>query len=146
MNISRNLATGWAFRNVATKEKIQKLLFPSGIKYEFENQAFQTIETNDIFREIPRLNSVSGDDKLKQDGIKAILSCYVGTTGFEPATPTSRTWCATGLRYVPYGMMGQETPGEPENRNFRDLAFKSRQSYRKAAIYQKYPMAVLPIL
>ena len=22
-------------------------------------------------------------------------------TGFEPATPTSRTWCATGLRYIP---------------------------------------------
>ncbi len=23
-------------------------------------------------------------------------------TGFEPATPTSRTWCATGLRYIPF--------------------------------------------
>lgn len=22
-------------------------------------------------------------------------------TGFEPATPTSRTWCATELRYIP---------------------------------------------
>ena len=25
----------------------------------------------------------------------------VGTAGFEPATPTSQAWCATGLRYVP---------------------------------------------
>ena len=26
---------------------------------------------------------------------------FVGMTGFEPAAPTSRTWCATGLRYCP---------------------------------------------
>ena len=25
----------------------------------------------------------------------------VGMTGFEPATPSSRTTCATGLRYIP---------------------------------------------
>ena len=25
----------------------------------------------------------------------------VGVAGFEPATPTSRTWCATRLRYTP---------------------------------------------
>lgn len=25
----------------------------------------------------------------------------VGMTGFEPATPSSRTKCATGLRYIP---------------------------------------------
>ncbi len=28
-------------------------------------------------------------------------SCLVGVAGFEPATPTSRTWCATRLRYTP---------------------------------------------
>src|SRR5699024_11714293 len=33
-----------------------------------------------------------------------ITKLIVGTTGFEPATPTSRTWCATGLRYVPNGV------------------------------------------
>ena len=81
MEISRKLATGWASRDVGIKERLQKLLFPPGIRYDFENQAFQTIETNDIFREIPRLNCVSGDDKLKQDGIKAILSCYVALAG-----------------------------------------------------------------
>ena len=27
----------------------------------------------------------------------------VGVAGFEPATPTSRTWCATRLRYTPTG-------------------------------------------
>ena len=30
-----------------------------------------------------------------------VIHPNVGATGFEPATPTSRTWCATGLRYAP---------------------------------------------
>ncbi len=32
---------------------------------------------------------------------KAWLDCFVGKTGFEPATPWSQTRCATGLRYFP---------------------------------------------
>lgn len=28
--------------------------------------------------------------------------CWVGLTGFEPATPSSRTKCATKLRYSPW--------------------------------------------
>ena len=47
------------------------------------------------------LNSVSEDDIKKQGGKKATLSCLVGMTGFEPATPSSRTKYATGLRYIP---------------------------------------------
>ena len=29
------------------------------------------------------------------------LAPFVGATGFEPTTSTSRTWRATGLRYAP---------------------------------------------
>ena len=38
---------------------------------------------------------------------KVIIEYYfnpltdVGMTGFEPAAPSSRTKCATGLRYIP---------------------------------------------
>ena len=31
----------------------------------------------------------------------SIVFQMVGTTGFEPATPTTPRWCATKLRYVP---------------------------------------------
>lgn len=31
----------------------------------------------------------------------AILPKFIGMTGFEPATPSSRTKCATKLRYIP---------------------------------------------
>ncbi len=34
----------------------------------------------------------------------------VGVAGFEPATPTSRTWCATRLRYTPITTHG-DGPG-----------------------------------
>jgi hypothetical protein len=30
------------------------------------------------------------------------FGCFVGKTGFEPATPWSQTRCATGLRYFPF--------------------------------------------
>ena len=35
--------------------------------------------------------------------ISAVGVELVGVAGFEPATPTSRTWCATRLRYTPTG-------------------------------------------
>ncbi len=38
--------------------------------------------------------------------LRLLSDCFgrvflVGVAGFEPATPTSRTWCATRLRYTP---------------------------------------------
>ena len=30
-----------------------------------------------------------------------VVVSFVGATGFEPTTSTSRTWRATGLRYAP---------------------------------------------
>jgi hypothetical protein len=36
---------------------------------------------------------------------------YVGVAGFEPTTPTTPKWCATGLRYTPKKI-------SPKNRHF----------------------------
>ncbi len=33
--------------------------------------------------------------------LSGLVNLMVGVAGFEPATPTSRTWCATRLRYTP---------------------------------------------
>ena len=39
---------------------------------------------------------------LLPDTLEGCSSSFlVGVAGFEPATPTSRTWCATRLRYTP---------------------------------------------
>lgn len=36
-----------------------------------------------LFQPIAALNSITGGDKEKQDGIKAVLSNWVGPAGFE---------------------------------------------------------------
>ncbi len=102
VSISSKLATGWTSREVSVKEKLQNLVFPEGIVYDFDNQRFQTPKTNELFQLIADLNCISEDDINKQGGIKATLSSLVGKTGFEPATPWSQTRCATGLRYFPF--------------------------------------------
>ena len=43
----------------------------------------------------------SADNWRKIVKFGATRGYLVGVAGFEPATPTSRTWCATRLRYTP---------------------------------------------
>ena len=35
-----------------------------------------------------------GGNIAKKDSLKAVFKSFVGITGFEPATPNSRSWCA----------------------------------------------------
>ena len=101
VTFSSKVATGWTSSPVKLKENLQKLIFPSGITYCTKNEAFRTEKVNLVFAVNAELNSLSEEDINKQGGIKATLSSLVGMTGFEPATPSSRTTCATGLRYIP---------------------------------------------
>jgi hypothetical protein len=46
---------------------------------------------------------------LKKQNLRyrgGFANLYVGMTGFEPATPSSRTKYATGLRYIPKPVNG----------------------------------------
>src|SRR5262245_30032935 len=47
--------------------------------------------------------------------LNGLVKRMVGVTGFEPATPTSRTWCATRLRYTPTGGRSYN-PGAPKRK------------------------------
>lgn len=76
--ISSKLSKGWTSREVSVKEKLQKLVFPEGIVYDFENHSFQTTKVNAVFQQIADLNCISEDDINKQGGIKTTLSCFVG--------------------------------------------------------------------
>lgn len=101
VTFSSKLSVGWTSSEVGAKEDLQKLVFPSGIKYDVKKEEFRTEEVNELFFINASLNSLSEDDINNNGGIKATVSNLVGMTGFEPATPTSRTWYATGLRYIP---------------------------------------------
>jgi site-specific DNA recombinase len=88
---SSKVATVWSSSPVRTKERLQKLVFPEGIPYCTEKETFLTSKVNSVFQLNADLNSVSQDEEKEKGGLKATLSCLVGMTGFEPATPTSRT-------------------------------------------------------
>jgi DNA invertase Pin-like site-specific DNA recombinase len=83
MTISTKLATTWHSSDVPTKEKLQKLIFPEGVTYNREKEQFLTSKVNLVFAPIAALNSITGGDKQKQDGITTVLSNWVGPAGFE---------------------------------------------------------------
>ncbi|GAA4457085.1 recombinase family protein [Rurimicrobium arvi] len=99
--LSVKLASTWTSSTAKQKEALQKLVFPDGVYYNLEKQAFRTEKVNSVFALFASLARVSEEDKNKQGSISATLSSQVGMTGFEPAASSSRTKRATGLRYIP---------------------------------------------
>ena len=99
--VSRQLATVWDSSSIPKKEALQRLIFPEGVYYNLENEAFRTEKTNAAFSLFASLNSITGGNKKGQDSINAILSSQVGAAGFEPATSCSQSRRDTGLRYAP---------------------------------------------
>jgi hypothetical protein len=74
------LATVWDSSSIPKKEALQRLLFPEGVYYNLENEAFRTEKTNAAFSLFASLNSITGGNKKGQDSINAILSRQVGMT------------------------------------------------------------------
>ncbi len=73
------------------RQRLQYLIFPKGMFYDRKNDEVRTDEVNSIFTHIAYLNKVSGQNETGQSNTQVDLSDQVGQTGFEPATPTSRT-------------------------------------------------------
>ena len=101
LQFSSKLSAVWASASIPHKERLQNAIFPEGVMYNRKNEAFRTENVGVLFGVIASLNSIPEDNKKGQLNRIIELSNQVGMTGFEPATPTSRTWYATGLRYIP---------------------------------------------
>ncbi|MBS1577142.1 MAG: hypothetical protein JST09_17730, partial [Bacteroidetes bacterium] len=69
---------------VGYKEKIQKIVFPEGVHYDFKKEQFRTTKLGEWFSLMPLLNSIPEDDNNKQGSIKAALSSLVGKDGQMP--------------------------------------------------------------
>lgn len=80
VTFSSKAATAWDCSSVKTKENLQKLIFPQGITYDVENEAFRTEKVNGLFALNASLNSLSEDDINEKGGLKATLSHLVGKT------------------------------------------------------------------
>lgn len=80
-----NLPEMWASGNLEVKRRIQNLLFPSGLVYDFKNSNYRTERINEVFRFIPDVaRAVEGNKKGTID-LNNQLSPLVRMTGFEPA-------------------------------------------------------------
>ena len=101
LEMAENLSKMWCSGDFAEKQSLQYLLFPEGIHYNKKNDTVRTNRVNSIFNEI-RLKSTEFEQKNNGNHlIDCHFGSHVGMTGFEPAAPSSRTKCATGLRYIP---------------------------------------------
>ena len=80
-------------------------------KLTFDGDRLRTTRVNEAARLIYSLDKGLSENKNRTNGNNSYLSCQVGKTGFEPATPWSQTRCATGLRYFPNGYFGIPLPG-----------------------------------
>ncbi len=86
LQFSRKLSVVWASSSVPQKEKLQKAIFPQGVAYNRQIEAFRTDSVNDVFEKIAVVTSIPDDQKERQLNKIVELSNQVGTTGFEPAT------------------------------------------------------------
>ena len=73
--------------------------------YHFKEQLFFEITDVGMTRfepsTLPTKVGMRFNAKHKKTPLCRGVLCFVGKTGFEPATPWSQTRCATGLRYFP---------------------------------------------
>ena len=85
-SISVNLANAWLVADIDQKQRVQKTLFPDGLKYDKEKGVLNP-GNDSVFCQLQ--NFLLGKLYL------------VGERGFEPPTPWSRTRCSTRLSHSP---------------------------------------------
>lgn len=86
MELSTSLNDIWANRDLKQKQKLQKLVFPSGVGYDKSNDRVRTSKVNAIFY-ANHLLSKGLDGKKKGESIsKNQFSDLVTPAGFKPAT------------------------------------------------------------
>ena len=84
VGLSLKLAPSWASSDVSNKEHLQKLVFPEGIIYDRENEAFRTGRVNTFFACMAGVARVPAKNEKGQTGTKTRLSNLVVAPGFEP--------------------------------------------------------------
>lgn len=84
---------------IEKKREIISSMYPE--KMTFDGFYFRTSRINEAARIIYSLDEDYSENKNRTNGNNSDLSCQVGMTRFELATPRPPDVCATGLRYIP---------------------------------------------
>jgi len=86
VEISSNISNMWTSSDLETKLRIQKLVFPSGLRINLENRQYLTDEVNSFFSLTSSISSDTKGTKTKKVSKNADLSSLVAGTGLEPVT------------------------------------------------------------
>ena len=83
---SIELSDKWTYGDYYQKLRIQNILFPEGIEYNFKNNTYRTKRINSIFSVIPSLSKEYEQKKNGTNSNKLNLSHLVAGAGLEPTT------------------------------------------------------------
>ncbi|MCH3884573.1 recombinase family protein [Tenacibaculum aquimarinum] len=81
-----NLPSLWSSGDLETKRKVQYMVFPDGLGYDFQNKRVQTFRVNSIFAQIACLSDKLGANKNRNFQNNIENSCLVTMLGFKPRT------------------------------------------------------------
>lgn len=101
LELASNLSVTWTSGDISIKEKLQKLVFPSGIYYNRVKQEFRTEKINSVFACIAVSAGHTDSDKKGTNHPCDDLSPSAGWTGLEPATSAVTGQHSNQLNYQP---------------------------------------------
>ena len=93
----QNLSKMWGSSTLSNKMKLQKIVFPDGLSYDYSNQAYRTTRVNSIIAQISHLAKVSDENKKGNCSDIENNSPLVPKVGIEPTRPRAHDFesCAS---------------------------------------------------
>ena len=85
------LSSCWEEGSYQTRQKIQNLVFPTGVLWDKENKCYRTQDMNEAIKVINDISAVYNEVKEEATTDFTLLSPQVGMRRLERPTPTSRT-------------------------------------------------------
>ena len=89
--MSCKLGDLWSAGSFDSRQSLQKLMFPTGVLFDKENDSYRTENENEVFKIFRRLSESYSCNKTKATTDFHQLSLSVGMRRLERPTPTSRT-------------------------------------------------------
>ncbi len=86
LKLFSNINEIWGLSNFKEKQKLQNILFPSGIEYDRKSDRVRTTNANSAMELIRSLSVSMGNKKSEQKVKNTYLSACVTLEGFEPST------------------------------------------------------------
>lgn len=99
LNLSASLENIWTKGDLKQKQKLQNLVFPSGLGYDKSNDRVRTPKVNAIFGSIPILTKEISNIKNGELIPVNQFSDLVTPVGFKPTTAGAEIQCAIQLRH-----------------------------------------------